>query len=51
MNIKKFNQNIIYDRYKTFDFKICELELRQKIQNIDIVNDEKNQFQVDERFF
>ena len=51
MNIKKFNQNVICNRYKNVDFKICEFELRQKIQNINVVNDEKNQFQINKRFF
>ena len=51
MNVKKFNQNAIDDEHKNFRDKFRQLEIRQKIQNIDIIHNKKNQFQIDERFF
>ena len=51
MNVKKFNQNVIDDEHKNFRDKFRQLEIRQKIQNIDITHDKKNQFQINERFF
>ena len=51
MNVKKFNQNVIDDEHKNFRDKFRQLEIRQKIQNIDITHDKKNQFQINKRFF
>ena len=51
MNVKKFNQNVIDNEHKNFRDKFRQLEIRQKIQNIDITHDKKNQFQINERFF